>query len=154
MGIKIDKTKVKLLTAKAVSIDKFLYEAANSERTETSEIKKSADVFFKEKFKEELCSMDVDILLQGKNGIRTAPLKNAGINNIYELSKFSLSRLDAISGIGDKGAVKIYELTRQIVKNTEEKFSPRISAYAPTPTDDVLNFERTAFFCLEEPSYE
>jgi len=138
MGIKIDKKEVKLLTARAVSIDKFLYEAVNSERAETSEIKKSADVFFREKFKEELCSMDIDMLLQGKSGIRTAPLKNAGINNIYELSKLSMSRLDAINGIGDKGAVKIHELTRQIVKNTEDKFSPRINAYAPTPTDDLL----------------
>ncbi|MBR5447372.1 MAG: DEAD/DEAH box helicase [Clostridia bacterium] len=138
MGIKIDKKAVKSLTARASVIDKFLYDAVNSERVELNELKKNANSFFKEKFKEELRAMDVDMLAQGKNGIRTGPLKNAGINNIYELSQLSLSRLNAISGIGDKSASKIHEQTRQIVKNAEEKFTPRISAYDPTPADDLL----------------
>ena len=45
MGIKIDKSRVKTLTARASVIDKFLYDAVNSERAETTALKKKNPFF-------------------------------------------------------------------------------------------------------------
>ena len=138
MASKIDRKRVRVLTDNAGKMDKFLFDAAGSENGEVTAVRKAADLFFKEKFKEELSAMDVDMLAAGKSGIRTAPLKAAGIHNIYELSKLSRIKLEAINGIGDKGAAKIYETSCEIIKNAEKNFSPRISVYTPTAADDVI----------------
>ena len=138
MGINMDRKQAKRLDSVAERTDKFLFDATNGENAEITAVRRAADVFFKEKFREELESMDVDMLTAGKSGIRTAPLKAAGINNIYDLSKLSLVRIEAINGIGEKGAEKIYSSVRDIVKNAEKNFAPRISTYDPTEADDVI----------------
>ena len=118
--------------------DSAVKAALDGQKAEIAEVRRAADYFYSEKFKAELEAMDIELLAQGKQGIRVANLRTAGINNIYQLSGMSVSRLEALDGIGQQGAVKIYQLVQQIVENTRKKLTVRIRADHPTPADDKL----------------
>lgn len=138
MSTKPDYKQTKSLIAKAYDIDSKLKNSINSQREEVSAVRSCADNFYKERLRSTLESLDVDMLSQGKQGIRVSNLRNAGINNIYQLSQMSYPRIEAISGIGAQGAKKIYETTNQIVDNTKNKLSVRINVDSPEKTDDEL----------------
>lgn len=138
MSTKPDYKQTKSLIAKAYDIDSKLKNSINSQREEVSAVRSCADNFYKERLRSTLESLDVDMLSQGKQGIRVFNLRNAGINNIYQLSQMSYPRIEAISGIGAQGAKKIYETTNQIVDNTKNKLSVRINVDSPEKTDDEL----------------
>ena len=138
MSTKPDYKQTKSLIAKAYDIDSKLKNSINSQREEVSAVRSCADNFYKERLRSTLESLDVDMLSQGKQGIRVSNLRNAGINNIYQLSQMSYPRIEAISGIGAQGAKKIYEITNQIVENTKNKLSVRINVDSPEKTDDEL----------------
>ncbi len=128
----------KSLIKQALNIDSTLNASIHSQSKELAAVRQAADAFYSYKFKAELEGLDIDILTQGKQGIRISYLRNVGINNIYQLSKMSYYQIEAISGIGAQGAQKIHETTKQIVENTRQKLSLRINADTPTKTDDAL----------------
>lgn len=73
----------------------------------TLRMEQSADV---------LQAMDVECLSAGGSGVRVQALKNAGIDNIWQLARLSRSRLDAIDGIGRQSVEKISGITKNIVR--------------------------------------
>lgn len=138
MSQKPDYNRIKALVNLAYEIDNGLHDAVNSQKNEITAVRQSADSFFKGKLRDTLEGMDVDILSQGKQGIRVSLLRDAGINNIYQLSALSLPVLESLPGIGEQGAKKIFQTTRQIVDNTKNKLSVRINVDFPSETDDQL----------------
>lgn len=138
MASRPDKKQVKHLIASARSIDAELKAAIDAQKAEIAQLRRAADTFYNEKRKAELASIDLDILAQGKSGIRVSNLKSAGIQNIFELSQMSRAQIESVDGIGTQGAAKIYDLTKEIVKNTQEKMSLRIQADSPTEADNLL----------------
>lgn len=110
----------------------------SDEKAEIDAIRKSADALLQQRLVTELQSIDVDILSNSKQGIRVSYLKDAGIHNIYELSKLSVIKLETISGIGKQSASKIFQTTKEIVENTKNKLSVSINVDSPTTTDDAL----------------
>lgn len=140
MGTKPDYKEIKQLVKRAESIDRRLGAVldAAAGRAEIAEVRRAADAFYNDRFQSTLESMDVDMLAQGKQGIRVSHLKDAKITNIYQLSQLSVPRIEAINGIGAQGAAKIHTLVRQIVDNTRKKLSVRINVDTPTKADDDL----------------
>jgi len=138
MSDKPDKKQVKNLIKRAQSIDAGFKTALDGQKAEIAEVRRATDLFYNEKFKAELESMSVDMLSQGKQGIRVSYLKGAGINNIYQLSQLSRMRIEALEGIGAQGAEKIEELTQGIVENTRQKMSVRINVDSPSKADDTI----------------
>ena len=138
MGNRPDFKQIKEMLSHAAAIDSAMKTALTEENAEISNVRKAAENFYNDKFQTELKSMDVDLLAQGKQGIRVSSLRTAGITNLYQLSAMSVGRLEALQGIGQQGAEKIYSLTRQIVENTRKKFSVRIDADQPSKADDAL----------------
>ena len=110
----------------------------DAQAAEVSALRKTAEEFYSQKFSRELESMDVELLAQGKQGIRVASLRSAGIANIRQLAACSVPQLEALEGIGRQSAVKIHGLCRQIVENTRKKLTVRIRADGAFPEDDVL----------------
>ena len=133
-----DKKQIKLLIKSVRQTDSELLSAIEARKDDIAQLRRAADQFIQENRKAELESMDVEMLAQGKQGIRVSYLKNAGIHNIYQLSQLSRTQIEALDGIGAQGAAKIYELTKQIVKNSRENLSVRIQADDPDKADDVL----------------
>lgn len=75
----------------------------------------------------ELAAMDVSCLSAEKSGIRVAALREAGIDNMQQLSRLSESRLRAIDGIGEQSAKKIVGITKNIVRQVLRGCHVRIS---------------------------
>ncbi len=138
MATKPDYRLVKENIGRAVAINQTMAAALNEQKAEITALRSAAEAFYSEKFKAELEAMDVELLAQGKQGIRIASLRAADITNIYQLSQMSVPRLEALEGIGQQGAVKIHKLAQQIVENTRKKLSVRINVDTPTSADDGL----------------
>lgn len=145
MSIKPDKKQIKSVIKQTEEIDRRLKTAIEEEKEEIALLRREANTFYDEKFRAALCNMDVEMLSQGKQKIRISSLRSAGIDNIAQLSKMSRQQLEKLEGIGAQGAAKIYDLTKQIVKNTKEKLSLRIQSDNPTKADDALV---RALYCL------
>jgi len=138
VGNRPDKKQIKALLKRTKERDSWLKTAIDSEKEEIAELRRAADQFISEKRRAELERMDVEILAQGKQGIRVSYLKAAGIQNMHQLSGLTRAQIEALDGIGAQGAGRIHELTKQIVKNTRETMSVRIDADNPSKADDVL----------------
>jgi len=138
MDRKPDYKQIASLCKEALAITDAMKAALDGKAEEVARLRQAADAFYQAKLRAELESMDVELLAQGKQGIRVTSLRSAGIENLYELSGLSLSRLDAMDGIGQQGAQKIHKLTRQIVENTRKKLTVRIQVDAPSEADDNL----------------
>lgn len=138
MSEKPNFKQIKILLQRVAAVDSFMKTALEGQKAEIAQVRQAADDFYRERFKAELESMDVELLAQGKQGIRVANLRSAGITNVFQLSEMSVPRLEALEGIGQQGAVKIYSLARQIVENTRKKLSVRIRVDNPTAADDQL----------------
>ena len=138
MGTKPDFKQISAAINRAIEIDSAIKAALDSQKDDISRLRAAAEEFYTAKFRQELERMDVELLSQGKQGIRITSLQAAGIRNIYELSSYSVPRLEALEGIGQQGAQKIHTLTKQIVENTRKKLTVRIEADLPSPADDGL----------------
>lgn len=138
MSGKINYKQIKDLIKNTKAIDVSLKSALDSQKQEIANIRQKADDFYNDRIVSELSSIDVDILAQGKQGIRVSLLKDAGITNIYSLSGMSAQKIETINGIGAQSASKIYTLTQQIVDNTKKKLSVRINVDSPGKADDEL----------------
>lgn len=138
MSDKPDKKYLQNLLKRAKSIDEGFKSALDSQKAEIAELRRAADNFYNKKLISELESMDIEMLAQGKQGIRVSSLRNAGITNIYKLSQMSEMRIEALEGIGEQGAAKIHSLAQGIVENTRKKLSVRINVDSPTDADDSL----------------
>lgn len=138
MSQKPDKKQIKKIIKQVKGIDAQLKSSLDAEKDEISVLQRAADSFFNARFQKALEEMSVEMLSAGKQNIRVSYLSSAGIKNVAQLSKLSRQQIEAIDGIGAQGAAKIYDLTKQIVKNTREKLSLRIQTDNPTTADDEL----------------
>ncbi len=138
MATKPDYKQIKNILDRASAIDNAMKTALDGQAAEIAAVRRAAEAFYNNKFNAELSAMDVEMLMQGKQGIRVANLRSAGITNVYMLSQMSIPRLESIDGIGHQGAVRIYNLTQEIVENTRKKLSVRINADNPSQADDEL----------------
>ena len=104
MATKPEHKQIKSLIKQAQAVDNRLKEALYEERNEVANLRLTADAFYNDKLKTTLESIDVEILSQGKQGLRVQTLKDAGINNIYQLSQMQIPRIQTINGIGQHSA--------------------------------------------------
>ena len=138
MSTKPDYKHTKDLISRVHEIDSELYASLDSQKGEIAAVRGTADAFYTERLRSALEELDIDILSQGKQGIRVSSLRNAGVNNIYQLSKMSRPRIEAMDGIGAEGAKTIFETVQKIAENTKNKLSVRINVDMPHKTDDDL----------------
>lgn len=138
MSKKPDFKNVREMIASAQMLDSSIKTAIAAQKTEIASVRESADSFYSYKLKTTLSNMSTDLLSQGKQGIRVSYLVDAGVDNIYKLSKMSVPAIEALPGIGDQGARKIYTLCQQIVDNTKKKLSVRINVDEPSGADNDL----------------
>ena len=81
---------------------KELQKIAMSEGNAKSQARQKITPAIDRSFFETLKSVSVDELNTVGHNIRVSALKNAGVDNLYDLSKLSQSKLDSIPGIGPK----------------------------------------------------
>ncbi len=80
-----------------------------------------------------LQDMEIENINMDKDGIRVASLKNAGIDNMLQISKMSVIQLKSVEGIGDATATKI-EKNAKLLRTTIEKSTQlKLDADASNP---------------------
>ena len=110
----------------------------DSESAERENVRIKAEALFADRFKTAMESMDVEHLSKGKQGIRVALLREKGYTNMWQIMGLDFSRICAIEGLGQQGARKILDITKQTAENTKENLRVRINPDAPTKADSEL----------------
>ena len=77
-------------------------------------IKKAIDGCLEEEALEKLKSINIEELNRNKDGIRIKTLKDYGINNFYDLTKYDERTLASINGISADKSRIIYQIVNEI----------------------------------------
>lgn len=136
--IRPDSGEVKNLIAGAEQAEAKLREAAASERNHRRAAQQNAQALFDHRIRETLESMEIEHLNRGKQGIRVSLLRDAGIENVYQVSKLGFADICRVEGIGEQTAWKILDTVKQIVDNTKASARIRIRPENPHETEDAL----------------
>ena len=135
------------------SAEQLLYELTltiDDRKSEIERIRIIAEKFYQMKYKSVLTNLDIETLAVEKNGIRVAYLKDAGIDNMYQLSLMNYSQIRAVEGIGTQNAKKINKLKNQIIENVKNNISLRINIDNPSDYDYALVKAICIFLCHDE----
>ncbi|MBQ7077942.1 MAG: DEAD/DEAH box helicase [Lachnospiraceae bacterium] len=85
-----------------------------------------------------LKNMSVDELSKAKSGIRVQALKDAGVNNMYRLSRMNYNSIERIKGVGPKSAKLIVDNMEVIKKDIMSNGTIRIDNDNRRGTNDDL----------------
>lgn len=94
-----------------------------------------------------LAAMEIDKININKDGIRVATLKNAGIENILQVSKMTTMQLKSIEGIGDASAEKI-ESNAKILRMSVEN-QAQVNLTADNPGAEMMTILRALYFLIQ-----
>ena len=138
MSEKPDRGQIKSLVKRATDLDAAYKKLIDSESGQIVQVRKAAQALYDDRLKSALEAMDTEHLSKGKQGIRVSLLTDAGIKNIWQLSRMSCAQIEAIKGVGEQTARKVTETVKQIVENTKENLRIRINADNPVKADTDL----------------
>lgn len=133
-----DGKRVREMIGAAQRIDRRLGEVMGTEPEQRRGAQAAAQALFQDRLRAALEEMDVEHINKGKQGIRVSLLREAGMENVYQVSQLSYQKLCAIEGLGEKSAYKIQDTVKQIVQNTRENLRVRIRVEEPGKVDDEL----------------
>ncbi|MBQ9951599.1 MAG: DEAD/DEAH box helicase family protein [Clostridia bacterium] len=83
--------------------------------------------------RKQLIAMDVDELSREKLSVRLSALREAGIDNLWQIYDMSLADLTAIDGFGEQSAERVKKSVDDLAKAIEETIRVRISIDDRTP---------------------
>ena len=130
-----DKDLVQEQIKKAKQIDTGLQYIVSAHESVQYGATEAAQALYNHRLRRTLEEMDIEQLNKSKQGLRLSLLRDAGVNNIWQVTKLSYSRLCAIDGVGEQSARKILDTARQITENTKASLRIRIEAQNPHETD-------------------
>ena len=129
---------VRSMTEQAARIDKALKNVANSEKAQRKRAQNAAQQLYDDRVNTALEEMDVEHVNKARQGIRVQLLRDAGIENIRQLSALSFRQICDIDGLGEQSAEKIQDTVKQIIDNTKKTLRIRIRMENPGDADDEL----------------
>ncbi|MBQ2955000.1 MAG: RNA helicase [Clostridia bacterium] len=112
-------------------------------------VDRAADGMKREAMKQVLEALPVEELNRGRHGIRVSVLHDAGIHNIWQVYTKSLLQLVRLNGIGEQGAKKIWEISKEFADSARESVRIRLRADDPSEAhaqliDGLYGFMHTA----------
>lgn len=139
MSENFDRGQIKRLIKQARDTDAGYKKLIESEAAQVLSVRQAAQGLYNDRLRTTLEAMDTEHLAKGKQGIRVSLLVDAGIKNIWQLSRMTSAQIEAIKGVGAQSALKITETVKQIVENTKENLRVRINADNPNKADtDII----------------
>lgn len=118
--------------------DSRLREIKDSDAKAKRTVKQALDGFVYDELKELLESVDVEEVNRDKEGIRVQLLRDAGINNIWQLENLSINQLTLIRGVGEQMAAKIRANADKISENAYASLHVRLTLDDNSPEADAL----------------
>ena len=129
---------VKAMIAEATRIDAGLLAMEKTESMQRRAAQQAAQALYDDRIRKTLEEMDVEHINRSKQGIRISLLRDAKIENIWQLSQKSFQHLNAIPGLGERSVRKILDTVKGIVENTKQTIRIRIRMENPDPVDEAL----------------
>lgn len=126
------------ITKKAKNINKGLQDCFDLQKDFEKKAINAANKVVRNEAERTLQNLSVDELSKAKLGIRVQALKDAGIYNISQLSRFSEASLERIRGIGPKSAKAIIPTVNKIVRSTYSNQKLKINFNEQTGANDEL----------------
>lgn len=117
-----------------IAVCNLMNEKAQCENT----ILKSYQQLKREEVAKVLSGIDIDKINYEKDGIRTNLLREAGINNLYQVCQMPASKLCQIRGIGDAMASKIVNNATALRMKTEKTVHVKFETENPNATTATL----------------
>lgn len=136
--VRPDAGKVKAMVAQAAGIDARAQQICASKDAQWQAVRAAAGRLYDGRIRAALEEMDVEHINNGKQGIRVSLLRDAGLQNVWQVSEVSLQQLCAIDGVGEQSARKIRDIVQQILRNTKDTIRIRIQIDRPAKEDDEL----------------
>lgn len=133
-----DKDRTKELILLAKRLDTGLQYIVSAHEVAGHGATEAAQALYRHRLRRTLEEMDVEQLNKSKQGLRISLLRDAGVNNVWQVSGMSFSQICSIDGLGEQSAQKILDTARQITENTKASLRIRIEAQDPHETDDEL----------------
>ena len=133
-----DASAVKAMMETAGRIDAKLQEVCASEEPQRRKAQAAAQNLYDDRVRQALEQMDVEHINKGKQGIRVGLLRNAGVDNVWQVSQLSFREICDIEGLGEQSAWKIQDTAKQITQNTKDTIRIRIRVDNPGETDHAL----------------
>ena len=87
---------------------------------------------------EALKDVSVDELNTVGHNIRVSALKKAGVNTLYDLSKLTQAKLDAIAGIGSESARTIRQIAAVMIREIQKTANLRLTVDNPSSESKAL----------------
>lgn len=136
--IRPDKSKTADLIKQVKRMDTGLQQIAGSYDIFLAGAQENAKALYSHRLQSTLEEMDVEQLNKGKQGIRVSLLREAGVENMYQVSQLRYSQICAMDGLGEQSARKIVDTAKQITENTKKTLRVRLQVNDPHQTDDDL----------------
>ena len=133
-----EATAVKAMIAEATRIDAGLLAIEKTESLQRRAAQQAAQALYDDRIRKALEEMDIEHINRSKQGIRVSLLRDAKIENIWQLSQKSFQQLNAIPGFGEQSVRKIQDTVKGIVENTKQTIRIRIRMENPDPVDEAL----------------
>ncbi len=128
------KNEIRQLIKHDIQLKKII----DNESIFRTELRKAIPAYTEELIKNTLEDIDIEQLNSDKQGIRISALKNAGIDNLYQLSQLSQKQIDTIEGIGEQTAVKVKSISDEMVKKVRSTTTLRLDIDSMTGNGEVL----------------
>lgn len=133
-----DAQDTKRMIEMAARIDGRLKAVLDEEAIQRQAAQQAAQSLYNHRIRETLEDMDIEHINKAKQGIRVSLLRDAGVQNVYQVSRMSFQQICDIDGLGDQSAWKIIDTVKQIVENTKDTIRIRIRVDNPSASDDAL----------------
>lgn len=128
-------------------LDKGIADIVVKKQTTENEIRMNYKKLQGAQAEQLLAAMEIDKINIDKDGIRVATLKNAGIENILQVSKMTTVQMKSIEGIGDASAEKI-ESNAKILRMSVEK-QAQVNLTADNPKAEMMTILCALFFLIQ-----
>ena len=112
--IRPDAGTAKAMIDVAMRIDTKLKEVLDSEDLQRRAAQEAARRLYDDRIRKALEEMDVEHINNGKQGIRTNLLRNAGVDNVWQVSSMTYRQICDIEGLGEQSARKILDIVKHM----------------------------------------
>ncbi len=133
-----DKQAVKAVVDKATKISDSLTSISVNDEAVKQAVIQQAYALIDDSALREMANISIDALNAEKQGIRVSALRNAGIENMYEVYHLPVQALVGIKGIGEETAHKIKKTTNEMYDAISASRRVRIDLRQRTQYQDKL----------------
>ena len=134
----MDAATRKSLMDRALAVDGWLGRVCGTEAQQKANVQAAAQGLYDAHLRAALQKMEIEHINRAKQGIRISVLREAGVENVWQISQMGYQQICDLDGIGEQTAQKIQDTVQQIVENTKGSLRVRIRAEEKQAEDTAL----------------